>query len=100
MGMNEEYSFRFQVQKVDEALDGNESRHVHVLAKVFNQEKELVHEGRYRVKFNDIGVFPFPADIAGQVQRKSLQRLLMVELKRYIKPQRRFLTPGEYKPVW
>ncbi len=100
MSMKEEFSFRFQVKKVEEAYDGNESRHVHVLAKVFDQEKELIHEGMYRVKFNEIGIFPFPADIAGQVQSKALQRLLMVELKHYIKPQRKFLTPGEYKPVW
>ncbi|MGM0751089.1 MAG: hypothetical protein ACQET6_04110 [Bacillota bacterium] len=98
--MKDEYTFRFQVQKVEEAYDEYQSRVVTVLGLVLNDKKDLVHEGLFRVRFNQIGIYPFPADVARQIYSKHLQRLIIVELKRYIKPQRRYLSPGEYKPVW
>lgn len=98
--MKEEFRFRFQVHKVEESLDEHGSRDVTVLARILNSKKDLVHEGLFRVRFNAIGIYPFPADVAQQIFSKHLQRLLLMELKRYIKPQRRYLTPGEYKPVW
>ncbi len=100
MFMKDEYTFRFQVQKVEEAYDEYQSRVVTVLGLVLNDKKDLVHEGLFRVRFNQIGIYPFPADVARQIYSKHLQRLIIVELKRYIKPQRRYLSPGEYKPVW
>ena len=98
--MKEEYRFRFQVHKVDEASDEYQSRDVMVLARIQNEKKDLLYEGLFRVRFNQIGIYPFPADVAQQISSKHLQRLLLMELKRYIKPQRRYLTPGEYKSVW
>ncbi|WP_052504380.1 hypothetical protein [Rossellomorea aquimaris] len=98
--MKDEYTFRFQVQKVEEAYDEYQSRVVTVLGRVLNDKKDLVHEGLFRVRFNQIGIYPFPADVARQIYSKHLQRLIIVELKRYIKPQRKYLSPGEYKPVW
>ncbi|WP_226675062.1 hypothetical protein [Rossellomorea aquimaris] len=100
MFMKEEYHFRFQVREVVEALDEYQSRDVNVLARIRNDKKDLIHEGLFRVRFNSIGVYPSPADVAGQISSRHLQRLLLVELKRYIKPQRKYLSPGEYKPVW
>ncbi len=100
MFMKDEYTFRFQVQKVEEAYDEYQSRVVTVLGRVLNDKKDLVHEGLFRVRFNQIGIYPFPADVARQIYSKHLQRLIIVELKRYIKPQRKYLSPGEYKPVW
>jgi hypothetical protein len=100
MFMKDEYTFRFQVQKVEEACDEYQSRVVTVLAQILNDKKDFVHEGLFRVRFNQIGIYPFPADVARQISSKHLQRLIIVELKRYIKPQRRYLSPGEYKPVW
>lgn len=100
MIMKEEYQFRFQVREVIEAFDEYQSRDVTVLVRIQNDKKDLIHEGLFRVRFNSIGIYPSPADVAGQITSKHLQRLLLVELKRYIKPQRKFLSPGEYKPVW
>jgi hypothetical protein len=100
MFMKEEYRFRFQIHKVEESCDEYNSRDATVLARIFNDKKDLVHEGLFRVRFNTIGIYPFPADVSQQIFSKHLQRLLLMELKRYIKPQRKYLTPGEYKPVW
>jgi hypothetical protein len=100
MIMKDEYTFRFQVQEVEEAGDEYHSRVVTVLAHILNDKKDLLHEGLFRVRFNQIGIYPFPKDVARQISSKHLQRLLLVEFKRYIKPQRKYLTPGEYKRVW
>ncbi|NMH70339.1 hypothetical protein LS684_23760 (plasmid) [Cytobacillus spongiae] len=98
--MKEDIHFRFQVHKVEESGDEYQSRDVTVLARILNEKKDLLYEGLFRVRFNQIGIYPSPADVARQITTKHVQRLLIVELKRYIKPQRRYLTPGEYKPVW
>ncbi|MGD6956101.1 hypothetical protein ACQCWA_13835 [Rossellomorea aquimaris] len=100
MIMKDEYTFRFQVQEVAEACDEFHSRDVTVLTHILNDKKDLLHEGLFRVRFNQIGIYPIPKDVARQISSKHLQRLLLIELKRYIKPQRKYLTPGEYKPVW
>ncbi|PFA70760.1 hypothetical protein CN378_00390 [Bacillus sp. AFS015802] len=100
MIMKEEYRFRFQVHKVEESGDEYQSRDVTVFARIYNNKKDLICEGLFRVRFNAIGIYPFPADVAELISSKHLQRLLLMELKRYIKPQRKYLTPGEYKPVW
>jgi hypothetical protein len=96
----EELLFRFQVREVSEADDEYHSSDVLVLGKIMNQNKDLLQEGLFRVRFNSIGIYPFPADIARQISSRNVQRLLMIELKRYIKPQRKFLKPGTYKPIW
>ncbi|MEG9298021.1 hypothetical protein V6B33_16270 [Mangrovibacillus sp. Mu-81] len=96
----EELLFRFQVKDVSEAGDEYHSRDVLVLAKIMNQNKDLLQEGLFRVRYNSIGIYPFPADIAQQISSRNVQRLLLMELKRYIKPQRKFLKPGTYKPIW
>ncbi|MCA1054482.1 hypothetical protein LCM10_05745 [Rossellomorea aquimaris] len=96
----EDLQFRFQVHRVDETGDEFNSLDVHVYGKILNQKKDLLHEGLFRVKFNSIGIYPHPADVAKQISSKKIQRLLLVELKRYIKPQRTYLKPGTYKPVW
>jgi hypothetical protein len=49
--------------------------------------------GTVRVRFNDYGIFPIPEDIASFTVQLSLRRLLAAELKRYIKPQKRWLEP-------
>jgi hypothetical protein len=96
----DELLFRFQVKEVTEAGDDYNSRDVLVLCKILDQKKDLLQEGLFRVRFNSVGIYPYPADIARQVPSKKVQRLLLMELKRYIKPQRKFLKPGSYKPVW
>ncbi|MEL3974678.1 hypothetical protein AAEO50_20530 [Rossellomorea oryzaecorticis] len=96
----DELLFRFQVKEVNEAGDDYSSRDVLVLCKILDSKKDLLQEGLFRVRFNSVGIYPFPADIARQVTSRKIQRLLLMELKRYIKPQRKFLKPGSYKPVW
>lgn len=96
----DELLFRFQVKKVNEAGDDYNSRDVLVFCKILDQKKDLLQEGLFRVRFNSVGIYPYPADIARQVTSRKVQRLLLMELKRYIKPQRKFLKPGSYKPVW
>jgi hypothetical protein len=96
----DELLFRFQVKEVTEAGDDYNSLDVLVLCKILGQKKDLLQEGLFRVRFNSVGIYPYPADIAMQVTSRKVQRLLLMELKRYIKPQRKFLKPGTYKRVW
>ena len=98
--MKNEYTFRFQVRKVEKAGDEFESLDVTVFSRILNEKKDLIHEGLFRVRFNQMGIYPFPADVARQIDSRNIQMILLVELKRYIKPQRKYLTPGEYKAVW
>jgi hypothetical protein len=92
----DELLFRFQVKEVTEPGDDYNSRDVLVLCKILDQKKDLLQEGLFRVRFNSVGIYPYPADIARQVPSRKVQRLLLMELKRYIKPQRKFLKPGSY----
>ncbi|WP_175991342.1 hypothetical protein [Bacillus sp. Marseille-Q1617] len=96
----DELLFRFQVKEVSDAGDEYNSRDVLVFCRIMDQNKDLLQEGLFRVRFNSVGIYPYPADIAKQVTSRKVQRLLLMELKRYIKPQRKFLKPGSYKPVW
>ncbi|XXM74319.1 hypothetical protein ACQ0QQ_10810 [Lysinibacillus sphaericus] len=96
----EEFQFKFQVKQVSAAGDEYDSLDVLTFCRIFNENKDLLQEGLFRVRFNSVGIYPFPADIANQVSSRKIQRLLLMELKRYIKPQRKFLKPGVYKPVW
>jgi hypothetical protein len=96
----EDLLFRFQVKEVSETGDEYHSMDVLVWGKIMNPNKDILHEGHFRVRYNSIGIYPFPADIARQITSRNMKRLLLMELKRYIKPQRKFLKPGTYKPIW
>ncbi|WP_335871652.1 hypothetical protein [Bacillus sp. 2205SS5-2] len=94
--MYKDYRFRFKVQKVEEISLQQDSRMVTVENKVFTADQEILFQGNIRVEINKIGIYPQPADLKAVPLPASLVRLLTVELKRYIKPQRKFLTPGLY----
>ena len=82
--------FKFLVDHVEDGncLINEKTAYVKInLYQIPDGEKE----GMIRVRFNDHGIFPVPEDIASFAEMATLRRLVGVELKRYIKPQKRFL---------
>ncbi|MCS0672032.1 hypothetical protein [Cytobacillus firmus] len=51
----------------------------------------IVYEGIIRVRFNDNGIFPFPEDLSQADIPVSVKRKMAAEMKRYIKPQKKYL---------
>ncbi|PPA71815.1 hypothetical protein [Jeotgalibacillus proteolyticus] len=86
--MYEDFRFYFDVDKVEKL---NDSYVVYVKTRILDHEKFDYFEGVIRVELNPVGIYPKPGDIARAVSPKNLRGKLGSELKRYIKPQRRFL---------
>jgi hypothetical protein len=94
--MPEEYKFYFKVKKVDVIENANNTKEVLVHTKIKKGSDQICLETVFPVRITDIGIFPVPKAIAEKVENPILRRLLPFELKRYIKPQKQFLEPGEY----
>jgi hypothetical protein len=94
--MSENYKFFFNVKKVVVIEDANNTKEVLVHTTIKRGRDEVCLEDVFRVRITDIGIFPAPKDIAEKAANPDLRRLLPFQLKRYIKPQKRFLDPGEY----
>jgi hypothetical protein len=94
--MSEDFRFHFKVKQVTLLEDGLNSKEVIILVKVKKGRNEICLEDTFPVKINEVGIFPVPKVIAEKVESLQLRKLLPFELKRYIKPQKRFLEPGDY----
>jgi len=88
--MYEDYRFFFDIHKVEHG-EGTNSYIVYVSTRIVDEDHADYFEGIVRVDLNSVGIFPIPSDIARAVEPKDLRRKLGVELKRYVKPQKRFL---------
>ncbi|MCP1159151.1 hypothetical protein [Bacillus infantis] len=88
----QEYKFKFFISRVEEleAAYGLTEKTAFVDTRILYGEQEI-YNGSIRVRFNDHGTFPNPADIMAAVPQNSLRKLLAAEAKRYVKPQRRWL---------
>ncbi|MGF2616695.1 diaminopimelate epimerase [Rossellomorea vietnamensis] len=93
--MNEEFKFYFSVKKVVVIEDAQNIKEVLVHAKI-KKGRNVCLENEFPVRITEIGIFPVPKAIAERVEDPILRRILPFELKRYIKPQKRFLEPGDY----
>jgi hypothetical protein len=94
--MSEDYKFFFKVKKVVVIEDAGNIKEVLVHTKIKKGRDEICLESDFPVRITEIGIFPVPKAIAEKVGSPTLRRLLPFELKRYIKPQKRFLEPGDY----
>ncbi|RFU68286.1 hypothetical protein [Bacillus sp. V59.32b] len=54
-------------------------------------DKQLLWSGRIRVKVNEFGIYPLPEDVNSISGPLSMKKMMLVELRRYIKPQKPFL---------
>lgn len=54
-------------------------------------DKSLLWSGRIRVKVNEFGIYPLPEDVNAISGPLSLKKSLLIELRRYIKPQKAYL---------
>jgi hypothetical protein len=94
--MTEEFKFYFSVKKVVVIEDAHNTKEVLVHTKIKKGRNQVCLENVFPVRITDIGIFPVPKAIAENVKDPALRRTLPFELKRYIKPQKRFLEPGDY----
>ncbi|MGM0845348.1 MAG: hypothetical protein ACQEUT_10250 [Bacillota bacterium] len=94
--MTEDFKFHFTVKKVVVIEDASYTREVLVHTKIKKGRSNICLENVFPVRITDIGIFPVPKAIAENVEDPMLRRILPFELKRYIKPQKRFLEPGDY----
>jgi len=88
--MYEDYRFLFDINKVERRQE-TDSYIVYVSTRILDDDQADYFEGIVRVDLNLIGIFPMPSDIARAVEPKDLRRKLGMEIKRYMKPQKRFL---------
>ncbi|RIW35108.1 hypothetical protein D3H55_08665 [Bacillus salacetis] len=94
--MSTDYRFYFKVKKVVVIEDDDSVKEVLVQTKIKKGSGEICLEDDFPVRITEIGIFPVPKTIAEKVQHPALRRLIPFELKRYIKPQKQFLEPGDY----
>ncbi|KIL45502.1 hypothetical protein [Jeotgalibacillus soli] len=89
--MIDDFRFYFQIDHV-EKQSSSDSLMVFVSTRILDDKRTLFYEGVTRVEVTLIGIFPSPKDIAGAVHPTALRKRLALELKRYIKPQKKFLV--------
>ncbi|MFS0781564.1 diaminopimelate epimerase [Bacillus sp. 1P06AnD] len=85
------YIFDFFVEDAVPLEDELGSKEAVVQTKVFTGDKELLWEGPISVKWNHIGIYPDPKDMADVNLPMSGKRMLLIELRRYVKPNRHFI---------
>jgi hypothetical protein len=95
--MAEDFRFHFKVKKVISLEDELNTKEVIVYVKVKKGREVICLEDTFPVRVTEVGIFPVPKVIAEKVESPEVRKLLPFELKRYIKPQKRFLDPGDYE---
>ncbi|MED3725975.1 diaminopimelate epimerase [Priestia filamentosa] len=88
-----EYIFKFKLTDVyPRTVDSLGTKEVAVSSTVKTEKDKLLFQGNIRVRFNEFGIFPDARDIAKAVEETTIRKQLTFELKRYVKPHRKFLV--------
>ncbi|RFU66417.1 hypothetical protein D0469_17455 [Peribacillus saganii] len=85
------YLFNFFIADTIEPASDSDSKQALVTTSVLTVEGQEIWSGSIRVAFNEFGIFPVPEDLQAVKGPDSMKRMLLIELRRYIKPQWRFL---------
>ena len=85
------YYFEFSVGTAEIMENDPITKAATVRASIFTSEKNLMWEGEVRVKWNHTGIYPDARDIAAADVPKVVKRMLLIEIRRYLKPQKDFL---------
>ncbi|WP_409288732.1 hypothetical protein [Peribacillus sp. SCS-37] len=88
---NSTYLFHFFIDSVASLDLLGQEKVALVDTGIFTKDKELLWEGSISVKLNSFGIYPLPEDISKIPLPQSILRMLIIELRRYIKPQKQFL---------
>ncbi|PLT30657.1 hypothetical protein [Peribacillus deserti] len=88
---NSTYLFDFFIGEVSDLLEDQLTKIASVDTEIYTKEKQLLWKGRIRVKFNEFGIYPIPEDLSSIELPSSVLKMLLIELRRYIKPQKSFL---------
>ncbi|MFC3884918.1 diaminopimelate epimerase [Bacillus songklensis] len=89
---DDSYKFKFHIlDNYPSVIDEAGTKEIRVATTIKDMEQHTLYEGNIKVKFNQFGVFPSIQDVAKAVSNSTVRRLLMSELKRYVKPHRKFL---------
>ncbi|RLQ95234.1 hypothetical protein [Falsibacillus albus] len=84
--------FSFIIKGVETITEHNIiTKIVTVETEIKSLDHEPIFHGPLRVKSNKFGIFPIPSDLSAAVSQASIQQKLAVELKRFIRPAKRFL---------
>ncbi|PLR98844.1 hypothetical protein [Bacillus sp. T33-2] len=88
--LSEQYRFKFFIEDVENNLSGANEKTAIVTSILLFERKE-VFSGIVRVRLNEFGIFPVAEDISAFSEQLSIRRALAAEIRKYIKPQKRFL---------
>ena len=85
------YYFEFFVDSAEIVEDEPITKAATVRTSIFTSDKNLMWVGDIRVKWNHTGIYPDARDIAAADVPKVAKRMLLIEVRRYLKPQKDFL---------
>ncbi|MBM7702139.1 diaminopimelate epimerase [Metabacillus iocasae] len=89
--MEEVYTCKFRILHTNERPE-EQMKECTVLTKIKHESTgNMIYEGELRVQFNEFGIFPVAKDIAQAVTNRSLRQKVAAELKRYVRPHKKFL---------
>ncbi|MBM7692500.1 hypothetical protein JOC77_001930 [Peribacillus deserti] len=88
---NSTYLFDFFIEEISNLQEDQITKIAAVKTGIYTKDKQLLWKGKIRVKLNEFGIYPIPEDLSGIGLPGSVLKMLVIELRRYIKPQKPFL---------
>jgi hypothetical protein len=87
------YLFDFFIDTVTETKDTGTFEKIAFVSTIVQSadKSSILWSGSIRVRMNEFGIYPFPEDIKKITGTDTLKKMLIVEIRRYIKPQKAFL---------
>lgn len=83
--------FDFFVDEIIGTEQNGPAKTVLVKTSVLTESKEEIWSGTISTVINEFGIYPDPAELAAIPIPDSIRKMLLIELRRYIKPQKAFL---------
>ncbi|MGN1402015.1 MAG: hypothetical protein ACI4XL_10975 [Bacillus sp. (in: firmicutes)] len=83
------YYFDFFVEDV--SIVDEMTKTAHISTVVLTNEKQEIWRGMIDVNWNHTGIYPNPKQVKEADLPQTVKRMLLVEIRRYLKPQKAFL---------
>ncbi|MGE7216366.1 hypothetical protein [Priestia koreensis] len=88
--MDEQFKCTFRIQEVIDV--DKQTKQAFIKSKMTDLiHEQVLFEGVLRVRFNEFGIYPVAKDIAAALPIPSLQKKLLAEVRRYLRPHKNFL---------
>ncbi|WP_409301154.1 hypothetical protein [Peribacillus sp. SCS-155] len=87
------YLFQFFIEGVSQVKgEDGDSKIAAVKVSVMSTDKTITYwNGIIRVRLNEFGIYPIPEDLKNITGPNTMKKMLLTEIRRYIKPQKPFL---------